>query len=151
MKTRSYAAAGGIVVHAGQILLLHKHAQDEYVLPKGHVEPGETLEQAALRETHEETGYASLRVLADLGTLRAEFEHARRWVVRDETYYLMALVDETRHPAPSHAGAAHDLETFHRLWVPPEEAAGRLSFEPAKTFARRAVAWLQANPLEAPP
>jgi 8-oxo-dGTP pyrophosphatase MutT (NUDIX family) len=147
MKIRYYAAAGGIVVRAGLALVLHKHARDEYVLPKGHVEPGETSEQAAVRETIEETGYVNLRVLADLGTLRAEFPLDGYRVVRDETYYLMALVDDQRDDDQGHDDARHDREVFRRLWVPLEVLAGRLTFEPAKTFGARAAAWLAQHPV----
>jgi 8-oxo-dGTP pyrophosphatase MutT (NUDIX family) len=142
MKTRYYAAAGGIVVRDGRALALHKHAKDEYMLPKGHIEPGETREEAALRETREETGYLHLRVLADLGTGRAEFVFKGEHVVRDEAYFLMALVDDARDENPEHEAAAYDRDMFRQLWVPVEALADQLTFEPAKAFARRAAAWL---------
>ena len=147
-----YVAAGGIVTHGGQVLLLHKHRLDEYVLPKGHVEPGETVEQAALREVREETGYVHLRLLAPLGeALRAEFVLNGRPTVRDETYFLMALDDDTRAPVADHDDAEYDRQSFHRFWLPQTEAAGRLTFEPARTFMRRAVDWLRAHPAPAAP
>ncbi len=149
MKSRYYAAAGGIVVREGQVLLLFKHRQNEYVLPKGHIEDGETLDQTAVRETQEETGYAHVQVLTNLGTLRARYVYRERLTVRDETYFLMRLVDEAHMTPGAYDDAQHDLETFHQVWVPIAAAPQRLTFEPAKTFARRAAAWLQANPLPA--
>ena len=149
MKARYYAAAGGIVVRNGQVLLLHKHRQDEYVLPKGHVEAGETLEQTAVRETQEETGYAHLRLLTNLGTLRAQYTHNERLTIRDETYFLMQLADEASVEPSNYDDALHDAENFHQLWVPVVVAFDRLTFEPAKTFAARAAAWLQSNQLPA--
>jgi 8-oxo-dGTP pyrophosphatase MutT (NUDIX family) len=142
MERHYYRAAGGIVTRGSQVLLLHKHARGEYVLPKGHVEPGETLEAAALRETCEETGYTHLRLLAGLGTLESQFPFEGRWVVRDETYFLMALVDEAQDSALSHDDAQYDRDVFHLVWVPLAGAADRLTFEPARTFMRRAEAWM---------
>lgn len=147
METHHYVAAGGIVVRGAEVLLLHKHRQVEYVLPKGHVEAGETLEQTALRETREETGYAHLRSLTNLGTLQSQYTYRGRWVVRDEAYFVMQLVDEAPDDSRSYADAQHDQETFHLLWVPIAAASQRLTYEPARTFASRAAAWLEANPL----
>lgn len=147
MEADYYVAAGGIIARGERVLLLHKHQLDEYVLPKGHVEAGETLEQAALREAREETGFASLRVLASLGEpLRSEFSLNGRWTRRDETYFLMALDDETPSAGPDHDDAEYDRQVFHKLWVPLAEAPDRLTFEPARTFMRRAAGWLRANP-----
>lgn len=150
MASDDYVAAGGIITRDDQVLLLHKHHLNEYVLPKGHVEPGETLEQAAVRETREETGYHNLRVLAQLGPpLRAEFPLKGRWTVRDETYFLMALEDETLAAEQDHDDAVYDKQVFRLLWVPLAGAPGRLSFEPARTFMQRAADWLRANPRQA--
>ncbi len=48
-------SAGGVVVFNNAILLLKKFNGD-WVLPKGRIEPGETLEETALREVFEESG-----------------------------------------------------------------------------------------------
>jgi 8-oxo-dGTP pyrophosphatase MutT (NUDIX family) len=47
-------SAGGIVVRDNKILMLKKKNGD-WVLPKGRIEKGETLEETALREVKEET------------------------------------------------------------------------------------------------
>jgi 8-oxo-dGTP pyrophosphatase MutT (NUDIX family) len=139
METVYYHASGGIIIDDGQVLLLRKRVQREIVLPKGHIEPGETAEQTALRETTEETGYASLRLLADLGTEQARYVLKGKQYNRDETYFLMALDDHRRQAVEGYDDAEHDRATFELLWTPLDEAAGLVTFEPARTFVRRAV------------
>jgi mutator protein MutT len=50
---------GGVVVHEGRVLLVRRGKEPlrgRWVVPGGAVEPGETLEQAVIREVREETG-----------------------------------------------------------------------------------------------
>ncbi|HXV33465.1 MAG TPA: NUDIX hydrolase [Gaiellaceae bacterium] len=54
-------AAGGVVLRTRgdglrEVLLVHRPKYDDWTLPKGKLEPGETHEEAALREVEEETG-----------------------------------------------------------------------------------------------
>ncbi len=50
--------AGCVVVNKdGEVLLITEQDRLRWAFPKGHVEPGETLEQTAIREVAEETGY----------------------------------------------------------------------------------------------
>jgi 8-oxo-dGTP diphosphatase len=56
-------AAGGVVVRSGangrpEILLVHRPKYDDWTIPKGKAEPGESDEACALREVEEETGLA---------------------------------------------------------------------------------------------
>jgi 8-oxo-dGTP diphosphatase len=53
-------AAGGLVVRGGpddpEVAIVHRPRYDDWSLPKGKLEPGESFEDAALREVQEETG-----------------------------------------------------------------------------------------------
>ncbi|MBI3242702.1 MAG: NUDIX domain-containing protein [Chloroflexi bacterium] len=137
-----YEAAGGILFDGDKVLLLRKHGLNEVVLPKGHVEDGETAEQAAVRETVEETGYSNLEVLADLGVLQAQFRGKDgAWYVRNEHYFVMRLRNHDHAGEMDYDDAEHDRQTFERLWVPAAEAEAMMSFEPARSFVRQAVGW----------
>jgi 8-oxo-dGTP pyrophosphatase MutT (NUDIX family) len=139
MKTESYQAAGGVVVRDNHMLLLDRPARGEVRLPKGHVEPGESPREAALRETREEAGYADLGIVADLGTQTSHFINLQKGceVTREEIYFLMRLQSE----APAERDE-HDDAQFRVMWVPLDEAPARLTFETEREFARRAIrAW----------
>ena len=60
-STPEIRAAGGIVHRrsgdATEVLIVHRPKYQDWSLPKGKLDPGETLEQAALREVEEETGW----------------------------------------------------------------------------------------------
>ena len=107
-----YRAAGGVVVHDGQVLLLDRPSRGEVRLPKGHIDPGETAAQAALREVREESGYADLSILAELGTQTVRFvdPHKKRHVTREETYFMMGLNSQAQIERDEHEDVGDDLE-----------------------------------------
>jgi 8-oxo-dGTP pyrophosphatase MutT (NUDIX family) len=141
MEIERYQAAGGIVIEDGKVLLLRKLEENVVVLPKGHIDPGETPEQTAIRETIEETGFTHLAILADLGMLQSQFPRANKWFIRDEYYFVLKLLSQERGPVGEYDDLEHDQATFQRFWAPVDEAEVLMSFEPARTFVRRAVDW----------
>ncbi|HRX04815.1 MAG TPA: NUDIX domain-containing protein, partial [Anaerolineae bacterium] len=85
-KVIQYQAAGGVVLDADERVLLIERivdGQHEIRLPKGHIDPGETPEAAALREVCEETGYCDLEVLIDLGWQTTTFLLGNKHVERE--------------------------------------------------------------------
>jgi 8-oxo-dGTP diphosphatase len=78
-----WTSAGGIAVdRRGRIALVRQRGCLAWSLPKGRIEPGETLEMAAVREVHEETG-ARTRVTGYVGV----YEGKRNFV----HYFLMTV------------------------------------------------------------
>jgi HAD superfamily hydrolase (TIGR01509 family) len=127
-----YTAAGGVVVHDDRVLVLRRPSLRQMRLPKGHIEPGESAQETALRETREESGYAELILKTDLGTQVVRFAHAERQVVRTERYFLMTLVDPAFEPAQPAE------EQFESIWLTWNEALAALTFEAEKEWVRRA-------------
>jgi len=141
MQSAYYQAAGGVVIHAGKVLLLDRPARGELRLPKGHIEAGESPEQAALREVREEAGYVNMEILADLGVQQTQFVRALTGeaVTRDELYFLMRLLDEAQIERDERE------RQFIPLWAPLAEAVARLTYAAEREFVRRALRWLDEN------
>ena len=139
MRKKYYQAAGGVVIHRGKVLLLERPSRNEVRLPKGHIEPGESPAEAALREVREEAGYANLHIIADLGVQHVQFvdPYRKRRVTRDERFFLMSLHNEQL--SEQEAGEAQ----FEPIWVPAADAVARLSFEAEREFVRRGLQWLE--------
>ncbi len=124
-------SAGGLVVHQGRVLLIATAGGRRWQIPKGHVEPGERLEQAAVREVREETGVTS-RIVAVLPAVDYTFvgKDGRR-VRKHVDYYLLDYV----------SGDAADFdreEADDAAWFSWDEAIARLSHVNERRVAERA-------------
>ena len=71
--------ARAIVLKGEQILLLYTARYDDYSLPGGGVDEGESIEQGLLRELHEETGALQIQIKQPLGL----YEEVRPWYKDD--------------------------------------------------------------------
>jgi 8-oxo-dGTP pyrophosphatase MutT (NUDIX family) len=63
---------------SGEILILYEKAEERWCLPKGHVEPGESLAQTARRETEEETGITEFALGNEVGEVSYRFFDPRK-------------------------------------------------------------------------
>ena len=54
--TRTRVACRGVILSEGKLLLVHEEAVDQWLIPGGGLEEGETLEECCIREMAEETG-----------------------------------------------------------------------------------------------
>jgi 8-oxo-dGTP pyrophosphatase MutT (NUDIX family) len=117
-------AAGGVVWRtddAGRAVLLvvHRPHYDDWSLPKGKLDAGEAVEDAALREVLEETGLAC-RLGREAAEVRYVDRNGRRKRVR---YWHMELVE------PLTLAFTPNDEVDELRWLPPDEAAALLSYE----------------------
>lgn len=112
-----HISAGGVVarVEGGRVhvALVREGARFQYVLPKGHVESGEMVEQAARREIAEETGLTDLELLGTLGVReRLDFDRTS-W----KTTHYFLLVTTQRQGSSAHSG--HEMTWFPIDALPP--------------------------------
>jgi 8-oxo-dGTP pyrophosphatase MutT (NUDIX family) len=97
-------------------------------LPKGAMEHGESLEETALREVKEETGYEA-RILKKVGI--AQWQYKRNSINWKEIvhYYLMVPKTDQQHD--------HDNEFDHVRWVTIESAIVLLSYPEERELLKR--------------
>jgi ADP-ribose pyrophosphatase YjhB (NUDIX family) len=119
-------SAGGLVVDlAGEVpkgaLIGRTDRQGRLLwsLPKGHIEAGETAEEAALREVREETGIDG-EILGELGTIDFWFVADGRRIHKTVRHYLMRRV--------SGELSDSDIEVDEVAWVPLPEIRGQLAY-----------------------
>lgn len=88
-------SAGGVVVRLKEKRILLAFATQKgrpgLILPKGRVEAGESLEQAAIREVEEETGLHRLKLLMALGVKERLDYRKTNWKI---THYFLFLTDQ---------------------------------------------------------
>lgn len=109
-----------IVDGKAQILLVHRGDRADVSLPKGKVDPGETLPQTAVREIAEETGLA-ITLGAPLGTVEYTLPNGREKVV----YYWSSEIDDAAIAASTFSPNA---EIAAVEWVTLEKARKKLSY-----------------------
>lgn len=113
-------AAGGLVVRWGargwEILVVHRPRYDDWSLPKGKEDPGETSVEAALREVWEETGVRG-RILAPLDEVTYRLTDGRDKVV---SYFAMTPTSSIPFEPNE------EVDTVR--WISPAEAPSILTY-----------------------
>ena len=105
-------------------------------LPKGHAEPGESMEQAAARELREEAGIVG-ELREPLGDVRYWYRRKGRLIRKTVHFYLFDYV--------SGDIADHDHEIEEARWMPLEEARNALSYQGEREMIRRALSRLRGD------
>lgn len=125
---RTNESAGGVVfrraAHQAYIaLVLEGHKHHAYILPKGRLEPGETIEAAARREIAEEAGFTQLKLCCKLGVRERLNLHKKAWKTIHyflfETPQLEGKPTDTEHDYHADWFAISDLPTL--FWPEQQE------------------------------
>jgi len=135
MRTVDETSAGGLVVdtatsRAAVIGRLDRRGRLLWSLPKGHIESGETAEQAAVREVAEETGIDAT-IVAALGSIDYWFVTEDRRVHKTVHHFLLR----------AHGGELSDadVEVTEVAWVPVADLQQRLAYPDERRLVRRAA------------
>ena len=121
-------AAGGVLWRragdAVEVAVVHRPKYDDWSLPKGKLDEGETFEEAAVREVEEETG-----VRAELGPFMGEFRY-RDHKDRDKLVRWWAMEAGEGEFEPND-------EVDELRWVPLDEASGLVSYDFDRELLKR--------------
>lgn len=104
-------AAGGYVQNAQSELLVF-YRRGSWDMPKGKIDPGETPEQAAVREVQEETGLQKLMLGTFLGHTYHTYPHKGNRILKKTWWYAMTTTDTEVTPQTE-----EDIEEIR--WVEP--------------------------------
>ena len=118
MTVPTVRAAGGVVVDdGGRVAVVHRPKYDDWSLPKGKLEPGESWEEAALREVEEECG-VRCALHEELAANHYTDPKGRPKTVR---WWRMSVVEDL--------GFHADDEVDGLRWLRPDDALALLSYD----------------------
>jgi 8-oxo-dGTP pyrophosphatase MutT (NUDIX family) len=143
LRSATATSAGGIVVRIeadrpSLVAGLRRREGDRrsgtWTLPKGTPNPGETLEETAVREVEEETGLR-VRIVAPLPSIEYTFVQGGTRIHKTVHYFLMEPVggDLDRHD--------HEFERVR--WVRFEDARSLLTFDTERALVETAAGTLR--------
>src|SRR5712692_9747799 len=139
VKTTAVSAGAFILRDVGGELKIalahHQNSEKEWVLPKDHVEAGESIEQAALREIEEEAGLAAVKLIKHLGSIVRQSVKSNGDIV-DKTihYYVAYALGQDQLQAPS------DSRFREVGWFSPEQALELIPYEDDRAFLKEHLA-----------
>ncbi len=132
-------SAGGVVVRGDEVVVIvpTRRASDGskvLALPKGHIDPGETVVQAATREVREETGIVAEPV-HELGESRYWYRREGKTIPKSVSFFLFEYVEGDT--------ADHDDEVEEARWIALGDAERQLSHAAEREIVSRAAAYLE--------
>ena len=121
-------SAGGVVVNLKDQVLVVNQRGLTWSLPKGHVDPGEDILTAAMREIFEESGVKDLTLIKKLGIIERESMSTDGTEKEQKTIHIFLFSTNQMDLQPQ------DPHNPEAKWVEKEDAAHILSNPKDKEF-----------------
>jgi diadenosine hexaphosphate hydrolase (ATP-forming) len=106
------------------LIVRGKQDPSQWIFPKGHVEPGESLPQTAVREAKEEAGV--------IGQIVSALSPVVRFLKNDNQICVRYFLAELKAEVPSQ-------ENREKMWASPDEARRLLSHDDSRQVLRSAL------------
>jgi len=134
-KKFTLVKAGGGLVKSGEGKFLFMFRRGVWDLPKGKLDPGETIEQCAVREVMEETGVSGVTLEAPLLVTYHTYDESGKHILKETHWFRMAA------PAPGELKPQLEEQITELRWVAPAEMAQLLkhTFPSIKDVIRTAT------------
>jgi len=129
-------SAGGVVIGPDNKIIVVSQNEDSWSLPKGGIDPGETAEQAAIREIYEESGVTQVDIIETLGSYerprigkggvgdaKTEMKHITMFLCKTDQIELMPI----------------DKENPEAIWLDVDEVADKLTHKKDKEFFESSI------------
>jgi 8-oxo-dGTP pyrophosphatase MutT (NUDIX family) len=128
---KKVVSAGGVVLRKTnnkiEILLVYSPPHKAWVLPKGHIDKGETIEEAAIREVKEETGLEDFEIVSKLGIVTRPSKETSGEIVEKDIHIFIFKTNSRITPAPNH-------EYKKAKWFGLTEGIEKIHFKPEREF-----------------
>lgn len=125
-------SSGGVIINNNLILLLKKYNGD-YVLPKGRIERGESIQEAALREVKEESGITG-EIKKYLGKIEYSFINKVRNIRIDKTVHFFLMSTKDTHTKPQSMEGFKTAKFYER-----GEAIKLMKYSQEREIIRKAI------------
>jgi len=123
-------AAGGLLWrnsdYGREIAIIHRPHRNDWTLPKGKMNPGESWQAAALREVWEETGY-QVKLDSFAGSVAYTFNGVAKVVL----FWHMSLVQE--------GNFKPNIEVDQLIWLPAADALKKLNYQGEKALVQNVM------------
>lgn len=127
--------AGGVVARgsgSGTKILLIEDSYGRWTWPKGHIEPGESPEDTAVREVSEETGLLDIRILEKIGEQKYYFNVEETRIFKTVHIFLIESYSDE-------ALKVRREEINNARWFSPDIALRTIEYEGSREILKKAI------------